>query len=55
LLDIKVQAADFDNAISMANESHHDISTQFNSLSLVKRQDKQSPAVIIKEFPLLKV
>ena len=53
--DIKVNTADLDNAMLMANELNFSISAQFNSLSLVKRQDKHSPAILIKEFPLLNI
>jgi len=51
--DIKVNTADLDNAMLMTEKFNFNISEQFNSLTLVKRQDKQSPAVIVKEFPLL--
>lgn len=53
--DIKVNTDAFDNAISMVKKFNFEISAQFNGLSLVKRQDKQSPTVIIKEFPLLSI
>ena len=52
IFDIKVQTANFENAVSIAREFNFNISTLFDSLSLVKRQDKQSPAVIIREFSL---
>jgi len=51
--DIVIHTADFDKAVSMAQEYNFNATTQFDSLSLIKRQDKQSPAAIIKEFPLL--
>ena len=52
IFDIKVQTANFENAVSIAREFNFNISTLFDSLSLVKRQDKQSPAIIIREFSL---
>ena len=53
--DINVNTTYFDNALLMAKVFNFNISVEFDNLSLVKRQDKQSPAVIIKEFPLLSI
>lgn len=52
---IKVNQSNFDEATSLANKNIINYSTVVDSLHLVKREDKHSPAEIVKQFKLLNI
>lgn len=50
--DVRFNENDFNEAISVAESLDMNFQTTFNNVTLISREDKKSPAIIVKEFLL---